>query len=57
VAYGSLAQSAFPRLGTGAGAVVIGRLRARKRELPNGRRKTVVEVVARNITCLREVVS
>jgi single-stranded DNA-binding protein len=57
VAYGNLAQSAFPRLGAGVGAVVVGRLRARKRELPNGRRKTVVEVAARNITCLREVVS
>jgi single-strand DNA-binding protein len=55
VTYGDLALFSYPYLQPGSEVLVVGRLRARKRNLPNGKRQTVVEVVATDITFLRKI--
>jgi len=55
VAFHDLALFSYPYLQVGSLLFVRGRLQARKRRLPNGRRKTVVEVVAQDITFLRNI--
>ncbi len=54
VAFHDLALFSYPYLRVGSLLFVRGRLQARKRQLANGKRKTVVEVVARDITFLRD---
>ena len=54
VAFHDLALFTYPYLRVGSLLFVRGRLQARKRQLANGKRKTVVEVVARDITFLRD---
>ncbi|HEY73870.1 MAG TPA: single-stranded DNA-binding protein, partial [Thermoflexia bacterium] len=54
VAFHDLALFAYPYLQVGSLLFVRGRLQARKRQLANGKRKTVVEVVAKDITFLRD---
>jgi single-stranded DNA-binding protein len=55
IAYGGLARTSFPYLQAGSEVFVRGRLQARKRQLPDGKRETVVEVVAANIRFLRKI--
>jgi len=55
VAYNDLALFVYPYLRVGSLLFVRGRLQARKRTLSNGKRETVVEVVAQDITFLRDV--
>jgi len=55
VTYDDLALFSYPYLQPGSEVLVIGRLRARKRRLPNGKRETVVEVIATDITFLRKI--
>jgi single-stranded DNA-binding protein len=55
VAYEDLAMFSYPYLQPGSEVLVVGRLRARKRNLPDGKRQTVVEVVATDITFLRKI--
>ncbi len=55
VSYDDRARLDYAYLRKGSEVFVEGRLRSRKRELSNGRRETVVEVVARKTTFLRNV--
>jgi single-stranded DNA-binding protein len=55
VAYEDLAMFSYPYLQPGSEVLVVGRLRARKRNLPDGKRQTVVEVVTTDITFLRKI--
>ena len=55
VAYNDLALFTYPYLQARSLVFVHGRLQARKRVLPDGKRETVVEVVARDITFLRDI--
>jgi single-stranded DNA-binding protein len=55
VAYEDLAMFSYPYLQPGSEVLVVGRLRARKRNLPDGKRQTVVEVVTMDITFLRKI--
>lgn len=55
IAYGGLARTSFPYLQAGSEVFVRGRLQARKRQLPDGKRETVVEVVAENVRFLRKI--
>lgn len=53
VAFRDLALFSYPYLQVGSLLFVRGRLQVRKRQLANGRKTTVVEVVAQDITFLR----
>lgn len=55
VCYGGLAQLCFPYLQAGSSVFVRGRLRSRKHESPDGRRKTVVEIAAQDIKFLDKI--
>lgn len=55
VSYDDLALFAYPYLQPGSEVLVVGRLRARKRRLANGKRQTVIEIIARDITFLRKI--
>jgi single-stranded DNA-binding protein len=55
VGYGDLALFSYPYLQTGSEVLVRGGLRSRKRLLPEGRRQTVVEVHAQDITFVRKI--
>jgi single-strand DNA-binding protein len=55
VAYGNLAELSFPYLRRGSEVVSSGRLRVRKFTGGDGRRRTAVEVVADDVTFLRNV--
>ena len=55
VTYDDLALFSYPYLQPGSEVLVVGRLRARKRKLANGKRETIVEVVATDITFLRKI--
>ena len=55
VAYDDQALFSFSYLRPNSGLLIVGRLRARKRRLRGGKRETVVEVVADDITFLSKI--
>jgi single-stranded DNA-binding protein len=55
VGYGDLALFSYPYLQGGSEVLVRGRLRARKRVLPSGRKQTIIETVSHDITFLRKI--
>ncbi len=55
VAYGDHARHDFPYLRKGSEVFVQGRIQTRKRTLDSGKRETVVEIIAQNITFLRDI--
>ncbi len=55
VAFGDRARHDFPYLRKGSEIFVQGRIQTRKRTLDSGKRETVVEIVAQNISFLRDI--
>ncbi|TET52006.1 MAG: hypothetical protein E3J64_05895, partial [Anaerolineales bacterium] len=55
ICYGDMALFSYPYLQCGSEVFVRGQLRSRKRVLPEGRKQTIIEVLARDITFLRKI--
>ena len=55
VTFGDHALRAFPYLRKGSEVFIQGRIQTRKRILNNGKKETVVEIVAQNITFLHDI--